>query len=78
LQGDAGRFTDIPRMWLQLPALHEARSLVGREQTILNQLCDSVDGGFVLFVRTPWIVTKGGVGGVYEVVFHGDRDASVE
>src|SRR5712691_8723115 len=30
--------------WLELTALHEARGLSGREQTLLNHPCDRCDG----------------------------------
>ncbi len=70
--------TDTPRMLLELPTLHEARGFGGREQAILDQLGDGVDGRVILFVRAAWVTTKGRVVGVDNVVFHGDRDGSVE
>jgi hypothetical protein len=66
--------TDTPRMRLELPTLYEARSFIGREQTIFDQPCDGVDGGFILFVRAGRVTTKGGVVGVDKIFFHRDDE----
>ena len=65
-------------MWLELPTLDGARGLVWGHQAILDHPCDSIESIALFVTGAGRVATKRVVVGVNKVVFHGDRNGSVE